>query len=335
MLGSNARRVKHVTLVSRFAPRACPCCTSIRRRRIFDLTLDAFCSVNWSYVKDYANVLDLAGDVRFPIARCVECGFVYAELQPSAELLMCLYDRVVRHDCNREVAESRASVARRMRYVATLLQLAPPDRALTALDFGCGLGATLRLLVAAGVASIGYDPSLLRMSHVEAAGLRIATTRDELIADAPFDIVVCDNVLEHMPDPVATIAFLASVTVEGSLLYVSVPECSVDFIKAQSRAAGAGQPIDMSLNPFEHLNYFDLPHLDQLLARGGFRPVARTNLPGEVNVGLRPDPNFRNRLNNSLASAYRLVKYAVTAQTLRTVTHEFYWQSGSGYACAV
>ena len=319
---------------SRFALRPCPWCASHERRRIFDLPLDAFCSVNWSYVVDYANVLELTGDTRFPIARCGNCRFLYAELEPSAEFLTRLYDQAVRHDINSQAAEGRASIVRRMGYVAILLALASPDRALTALDFGCGLGTTLRLLAAAGIAAVGYDASATRRSHVEDGGLRIAATYDELIAGGPFDIVVCDNVLEHMPNPTATIAFLASITTEGGLVYVSVPDCNDAFIQTQLRLVGAGQPIDMSLNPLEHLNYFDLVHLDRLLAQGGFLPVARTDLPGEVNIGLRPDPSLRKRLNNSVASALRLARYAVTAQTVRTVTHEFYRRSGSGQECA-
>ena len=318
----------------RFSLRSCPCCGSNERCRVFDLPLDAFCGVNWSYASDYADVLALAGDARFPIARCSTCGFLYAELEPSAAFLTRLYDRVVRHDSNHQAAEGRASVARRMAYVGLLLELAPPDRALTALDFGCGLGTTLRLLVAAGITAIGYDASTVRRSHVEHGGLRIAATREEVIANGPFDIVVCDNVLEHMPNPTDTIELLASVTAEEGLLYLSVPDCDDTFIQTQLRLSGNGQPIDMSLNPLEHLNYFDLAHLDRLLSEGGFLPVAGTDLPGQANIGLRPDPSLRKRLNNSVASTFRLARYALTGQTVRTVTHGFYRRSRSSQTCA-
>jgi SAM-dependent methyltransferase len=333
-MDSNSIGATGTTLDSRFSLRSCPCCGSKERCQVFDLPLDAFCRANWSYASDYADVLALEGDARFPIARCSNCGFLYAELEPSATFLTLLYDRVVRHDSNRQAAEGRASVARRMAYVGLLLELAPPDRALTALDFGCGLGTTLRLLVAAGVTAIGYDVSAVRRSYVEHGGLRIAATCDEVIANGPFDIVVCDNVLEHMPNPTGTIELLASVMAEEGLLYVSVPDCDDTFIQTQLRLSGNGQPIDMSLNPLEHLNYFDIAHLDRLLSEGGFLPVVGTELPGQVNIGLRPDPSLRRRLNNSIASTFRLARYALTGQTVRTVTQGFYRRSRSSRPCA-
>lgn len=321
-------------LDDRFLKRACPCCAGNKRQRLFDLPADAFCRVNWSYARDYANILGLSGDTKFPIARCTACGFVYAELQPSTDFLADLYDRVVRHDRNRDAAESRAGIARRMRYVATLLELISCKSLPKALDFGCGLGATSRLLAAAGVAAVGYDASSVRNCYVKDAGLVIATSYEELRSHGPFDIVVCDNVLEHMPNPAETIAFLAAVTSQEGVLYMSVPDYGNTFIASQLRLFGLGQPIDMSLNPLEHLNYFDLSHLDRLLEQGGFSPVPRTSLPGEVNIGLRPEESLRKRVNNSLASGVRLAKYAVMTETVRTVTHEFYRLSESRQACA-
>jgi len=158
----------------------------------------------------------------------------------------------------------------------------------------------------------------------------MATSYDEVRRLGPFDAVVCDNVLEHMPMPSEAIAFLWSVTRPGAVLYVSVPNHDEAFIALQSELFSAGRALDMSLNPWEHLNYFDLAHLDGLLARGGFQPVARTSLPGEVRIGLRAEADLGRRIRNSLASALRLARYAMTMQTVRSVNEEFYVRSGSG-----
>jgi len=138
---------------------------------------------------------------------------------------------------------------------------------------------------------------------------------------------VCDNILEHLANPVETIAFLSSVTARDGVLYVSVPDCGKRFLAAQAQLAESGGPIDISLNPFEHLNYFDLAHLDRLLAAGGFLPIRRTELPEAVNIGLRPEENPGQRTKNYLACAVRLAKYALTAQTIKTVNHQFYRKS--------
>lgn len=73
------------------------------------------------------------------------------------------------------------------------------------LDYGCGNGAVAKALAAAGADVLGYDPDETRQKRwrVLMGGktkLRFTTIRDEAMAVAPFDLVVCQRVLCTVED---------------------------------------------------------------------------------------------------------------------------------------
>jgi SAM-dependent methyltransferase len=215
-----------------------------------------------------------------------------------------------------------------MRNISTLLEMVTQKRVLQALDFGCGLGISLKLLSTAGIQTIGFDPSQMRSTYARDAGYVMANDEGDLKRYAPYDIVLCDNVLEHVPEPRSTLSSLASFCREGSLLYVSVPSYEEEFISRQLDAIKRGLPVDMTINPWEHLNYFDLRRLDKLMRGHGFNPIETCELAGHVDIGLRPELFMVKRLKNSVASMLRLISYAVFGRTKRNVTNAFYRFSG-------
>jgi len=309
-----------------FPIRSCPACDSPTKEMLFELAPEQFCSANWTYRENYRELLSLSDDARFPVDRCRACGFVYARLLPSEEFLSVVYDRVIAPDLCADGSENKQSYARRMQYVAMLLLLAPERNPLRALDFGCGLGVTLRFLQMAGVDAVGYEPSRDRANRVGEAGFNVASECDEIIG--PFDLIVCDNVLEHVPKPLDTLRFFASLSRPGTVLYVSVPNYEPSFVEQQRDAWRSSRRLDMSLNPWEHLNYFSLTHLDQMLSRSGFDAIVPPDLPGHVDIDLRPERRFAPRIANGIASTVRLLRYVWRHQSHRTVNQVFYRYSG-------
>ena len=314
---------------ARFQARSCSFCRSDDRRLIFDLKAEQFCSVNWTYSNNYPDVLQISKDEKFPVDQCGACGFVYARLLPSSNFLSRVYEDVIDPEECRKGSENLESYTRRMAYIADLLALTPDTGPLRALDFGCGLGVGLRILNAVGVKSVGYDPSPIRSETSRVAGSTVVNGESDLRDLAPYDILICDNVLEHIPEPSKTLELLSSVCASGAVLYVSVPSYESDFISLQLNSLKEGLPLDMTLNPWEHLNYFDLDHLDRLVSRYGFEPIPTCELPGHVNIGLRPESLLLRRLKNSLASLLRLAHYAVLGHTSRSVNNAFYRFTGA------
>jgi hypothetical protein len=179
--------------------------------------------------------------------------------------------------------------------------------------------------------AIGYDPSPGRRELAAEPGCLVVHDEQALRAYGPFDLLVCDNVLEHVPDPSQTVRQLAHLSAEGATLFVSVPSYEEPFIQAQLRAVGGGGGVDMTLNPWEHLNYFSLKHLDRLMLAHGFSPIRGDELPGKVDIGLRPDSQISRRLKNGLASALRLWRYVVHGASVRNANEVFYKYTGARY----
>lgn len=306
-----------------FTDRHCPFCGERRSDILFNLKASQFCSANWSYSQDYPELLGISEEAEFPVNQCLSCGFIYARFLPTHDFLATVYDRVILYDKCLQGSENPTSYSRRLAYIATLIGLAPVSKPLRALDYGCGLGVSLRILQAASIETVGFDNSPLRSQTIKDWGI-IVGNEEQIQNHGPFELIVCDNVLEHLADPAGTLDFLASVCSPEAVIYVSVPSYESRMVKKQLTALRTQQALDMTLNPWEHLNYFTLKHLDRMMNRVGFKPIEATQLPGTINIGLRPEPHTMTRLKNSLASAVRLIRYGLKGRVERTVEHTFY-----------
>jgi SAM-dependent methyltransferase len=99
------------------------------------------------------------------------------------------------------------------------------------LDVGVGNGRTYRYCEAIGVADRiafhGIDNSARRLSQVHAAPrwqLMLGDVQSGLpFPDSRFDVVVCEQLLEHVPDPRAVAGEMVRVLAPGGLLVIGVP----------------------------------------------------------------------------------------------------------------
>jgi 2-polyprenyl-6-hydroxyphenyl methylase/3-demethylubiquinone-9 3-methyltransferase len=98
------------------------------------------------------------------------------------------------------------------------------------LDVGCGGGILSESMARAGAKVVGIDlaPEVLAVAELHAleAGLkleysRIAAEEMALERAAAFDLVTCMELLEHVPDPAATVAALAAAAKPGGTVVVS------------------------------------------------------------------------------------------------------------------
>lgn len=86
-------------------------------------------------------------------------------------------------------------------------------------------------------------------------------TKIEALEDqAPYDLVMCTHVLEHLPEPASMVDEFRKVLAPDGLIYIEVP---YDFYQFIFRRSG----LD------EHINFFTLTSLLNLLATAGFAPV--------------------------------------------------------------
>lgn len=105
-----------------------------------------------------------------------------------------------------------------------LLRRFPPDRK-RVLDFGCMDGIFTLRLQQLGAEAVGYDISLAAITQAEkfrgAAPHPVFTT----VAPGPgqFDIVYCNEVLEHVPDDAAFVGELVEFLTPGGVLVGTTP----------------------------------------------------------------------------------------------------------------
>lgn len=314
------------SVAAAFEPRGCPHCGSVQKDTLLELTADAIIRSNWSYRPEAAAAMVGPSDRQFPIVQCQACGFIYAGLLPDTAFIHRLYDAVIDGDATRAANLSRASLAQKMGDMSALFRIVPAaTEPIRLLDYGCGFGPALEVLRnLPGVQALGYETSTVRLKELAARGLPATGDLSHVSKHAPFNVVLLDNVLEHLPDPRATLEYVRGVCEPGAALYVSVPSISKETIAAQRIAVRSGDRVLMDINPWEHLNYFDLEHLDSLLRDFGMAPFGQSSFPDQVNIGLRASDSLVDRSKNAAASMLRLWRYVWGGEGLQSVNRRFY-----------
>jgi len=112
----------------------------------------------------------------------------------------------------------------RLRFIAERAPLAGAR----VLDVGCGGGLLAEGLARHGARVTGIDlaPAMIEVAQLHAAseGLNIdyrLTAADALPGGAPFDIVTCMEMLEHVPQPARMVATLAALVRPGGAVFIS------------------------------------------------------------------------------------------------------------------
>ena len=198
----------------------------------------------------------------FPLLECPACGVGFLFPQPPARELGGFYDETY-YGKNRKkfLAPVERGIAAltwlKWRRLRGLLQ--PGARLL---DIGCGRGTLLRMARAAGYEAYGIErrlPGQHDLPYVFYKDLAECPFPDQ-----HFQLVILWHVLEHLPDPHATLEEIHRILPPGGWLSVGVP----NFGGAQAEAAGS-QWFHLDLP--RHLWQFRRRSLEMLLEKTGFR----------------------------------------------------------------
>jgi SAM-dependent methyltransferase len=145
------------------------------------------------------------------------------------------------------------------------------------LDVGCGTGEALAFLKRKGFSTIGVEPSAEASQAASGRGIDVLNmTLEEYVEHrsatrAPaVDAVLLLCVLEHVPDPAATIVAARSALVPGGLIGIRVPN---DFNDIQRIARDKLAKSPWWIAVPDHINYFTFASLRSFLDRLGFDVV--------------------------------------------------------------
>ena len=151
--------------------------------------------------------------------------------------------------------------------------LIPSYRDLAIADLGCGYNALLVRQVLGDVrqavlVDVALAPDLKTEQKVNAIE---GTMPDALrvISDASLDVIVCNNVLEHLWEPLATLREIHRILAPGGSLFVNVPSWRGKwFLEFSAFRLGLSPAVEMN----DHKMYYDPRDLWPLLVRAGFLP---------------------------------------------------------------
>lgn len=150
------------------------------------------------------------------------------------------------------------------------------------LDVGVGRGRSLRYVEPLGVADrvqwfgVDLDPRLPERLHRRAAwrAALADVSRGLPFRDAAFDVVLCEQVMEHLDEPAALVGEIARVLRPGGLLVAGVPTFPPVVAGVRDLAAKLVSRDDAK-HGHGHVRTFTAPSFRRLLtARGGFEVLS-------------------------------------------------------------
>jgi SAM-dependent methyltransferase len=221
------------------------------------------------------------------VARCINCGQRYVWPVPSDTVLAAIYDRNYYRGGHGSVGFSDYAALtparRRMfnRHLDRIERLLRPGHVL---DVGCATGDFLLLAAERGWEAFGVDPSPARQQAL-AAGVRMVgrTIDDADVAPHSIDLITFWDVLEHLPDPVASLRRARELLAPGGLVAATVPNAG----SAVARVSGARWFGYKTAG--EHLQFFSAATVSRCFTAAGFQVAVRRPVAWSCTVGFLID----------------------------------------------
>jgi len=218
----------------------------------------------------------------FTIVRCRDCGLAFVSPRPvGAETVRVYQDETYYRNANACAFGYGDYIGDHwlleQSFVARLAEIETyhPKRG-RLLDVGCATGVLLEVAAARGWEAEGVEVSAFAAARCRERGLRVRegdVTHVKLAAGG-YDVIVMDDVIEHLADPRKVLRTLHGLLAPDGLLTINTPN-ETGWLR---HAMGRGW---FHYKPQEHLYYFAPATLTRLLTQAGFQ-VLGTRRSGKI-----------------------------------------------------
>lgn len=210
-------------------------------------------------------------DPDFVLSACHKCGFVYYDTCVTRDALSAYYRKHLFYDSGPNAGHTAAKNlpdAPRFEETAELISKHLPDRSTRIVDIGANNGEQLMALKRTGYISLcGVDMRQSSVQTMKQMGMDAYIGAGEALPPnmGPMGLCIMSHTLEHMVDPMAVLSHVSGKLADDGMLYIEVPDA-------------AGYPMDdlsqwYKFAFYEHLNHFDLDHLETMANLCGFEGV--------------------------------------------------------------
>tara|TARA_Y100001958_G_C21148691_1_gene485419 strand:- start:139 stop:1017 length:879 start_codon:yes stop_codon:yes gene_type:complete len=244
----------------------CPCCNNknfITISKLDDIQkINSFKDYSKKY---YQNFLNSFPHEKVILVKCDICLHLFYEFQPSESFLKSMYKI---HQENKIKKKNLASA--KMRKI--LSKISKIDKHNTVLDYGSGSGSLREVARELNLNYYAYEPSKER-NLLDGEKNIFSSLQDLDNQKIKFDIIIINQVLEHLKDPLIVMNNLKNFCHSKSIIYVSVP----NFNRSKEGSNFLSSwPYDIRFNhhtiaPFQHLHCFNAQSLIKLMANSGFK----------------------------------------------------------------
>jgi SAM-dependent methyltransferase len=204
----------------------------------------------------------------YDVVVCRNCGFGFADRIPDQNAFDFYYRDMSKYDYQERGGKESTLDEERFEETAALIRRFLPDQKATILDIGCSTGGLLWKIKKSGFLNvIGLDPSpLCASAAMKLYDIRVSngSISDLSALGQAVDFVILVGVLEHLRDLSAAVEEIGKIITGKGQLYAEVPDVSA-FAKVP----------DAPFQQFslEHINFFSVQSLANLMMTRGFRQV--------------------------------------------------------------
>lgn len=220
----------------------------------------------------------------YSIVRCAGCGLRFLSPQPTGADLDLLYgeDYYVSDDSRGRGYDGYVTEAENWRRTFRDRLRDLPATPGKLLDVGAATGFFVEQAKASGWEASGVEPSPWAAEYARTelgVDVHTGTLESMRFDDGTFDAVTLWEVIEHLPDPGATLNEVKRILRPGGTLVLSTPDAGSLAARLSGRRWLGWRKVP------EHLFFFDRPNLDRLLDQAGFRPARHRYASLTVSAG--------------------------------------------------